>query len=51
MLMRAPNGATVDAREEAVARLVDAGFAVVGEPRQKLRRRAPRKAQKPQEKK
>lgn len=50
MKLTAPNGAVIDAAEESVARLLESGFAPVKEPKPAPKRRAPRKAQKPQEK-
>lgn len=50
MRLVAPNGAEVDARDDAVRRLLDCGFSPVERPKPAPKRRAPRKAQKPQEK-
>ena len=50
MRLIAPNGAEVEAREDAVARLLDAGFRPIEQPKPTPKRRAPRKARKPQEK-
>lgn len=39
MLMRAPNGAVIDARESAVERLVAAGFSAVEPERKPVQRK------------
>ena len=51
MKLKAVNGVVVDADESAVKRLMDNGFVLAEEPKPQPKRRAPRKAQKPQEKK
>lgn len=40
MRMVAPNGAVIDAAEDAVKRLIDAGFSLVEEPAAEPKRRA-----------
>lgn len=50
MKLKAHNGAVIDADESAVKRLIDNGFVAVDEPKPQPKRRAPRKAQKPQDK-
>lgn len=50
MKLTAPNGVVIDAAEDAAKRLMESGFAPVPEPKPAPKRRAPRKAQKPQDK-
>ena len=50
MLLIAPNGAEVDARDDAVQLLIDAGFRPAEQPKPAPKRRAPRKTRKTQEK-
>lgn len=50
MRLKAVNGAVIEADESAAKRLIDNGFTPVDEPKPRPKRRAPRKAQKPQDK-
>lgn len=50
MRLIAPNGAEVEAREDAVTRLLDAGFRLAEPPKAAPKRRTTRKTAKKQEK-
>lgn len=50
MKLKAPNGAVIEAAEDAVEQLKANGFKPLDEPKPAPKRRAPRKAQKPNEK-